>query len=166
MHSCLALSIIRYGPSVSGAIQGRESCQGERVKVCLTIYPFLGVQCKVKHKQPEFELKSISNRAFLQVPLIYIYIYIVTWSATERSEIRNFPYPSVFELTGLKRKMNEGQLLMTKVTNPVRMYVKLSSLHNTNRVDREGDIDVRIVVRMNRLKGWGRRKRPNDWPEP
>ena len=26
----------------------------------------------------------------------------VMWSPTERREIKNFPYPSVFELTGLK----------------------------------------------------------------
>ena len=29
--------------------------------------------------------------------------YGVTWSTTERREIRNFPYPSVFELTGRQR---------------------------------------------------------------
>ena len=33
---------------------------------------------------------------------IYVYICIVTWSPTERREIRNFPYPYVFELPGLK----------------------------------------------------------------
>ena len=27
----------------------------------------------------------------------------VTWSTTERREIKNFPYPSVFELTGHQR---------------------------------------------------------------
>ena len=32
-----------------------------------------------------------------------MYIYIVTWSTTERREIRNFPYPSVFELTGRQK---------------------------------------------------------------
>ena len=55
---------------------------------------------------------------------IYIYIYIVTWSTTERREIRNFPYPFVFELTGRqrltvkKRNRNVGQFLPAEVTNP------------------------------------------------
>ena len=35
------------------------------------------------------------------------------------------------------------------------MQVKLSALHNTNWVDREGDIEVRIVVRMNSMTGGG-----------
>ena len=48
----------------------------------------------------------------------------VTWSTTERGEIRNFPYPSVFELTGRqrliikKRNRNVGQFLVAEVTNP------------------------------------------------
>ena len=46
------------------------------------------------------------------------------WSTTERREIRNFPYPSVFELTGhqrltvKKRNRNVGQILAAEVTNP------------------------------------------------
>ena len=31
----------------------------------------------------------------------------VTWSTTERGEIRNFPYPSVFELTGRQKRNKE-----------------------------------------------------------
>ena len=48
----------------------------------------------------------------------------VTWSTTERREIRNFPYPSVFELTGRQRLTvkrgirNVGQFLAAEVTNP------------------------------------------------
>ena len=48
---------------------------------------------------------------------MYIHVYIVTWSTTERRETRNFPYPSVFELTDLKDWplkggiRNVGQLL-------------------------------------------------------
>ena len=48
----------------------------------------------------------------------------VTWSTTERREIRNFPYPSMFELTGhqrltIKRGIrNIGQFLVAEVTNP------------------------------------------------
>ena len=55
---------------------------------------------------------------------IYIYIYIVTWSTTERREITKFPYPSVFELPGRQRLTvkkgirNVGQFLAAKVTNP------------------------------------------------
>ena len=51
-------------------------------------------------------------------------VCIVTWSTTERREIRNFPYPSVFELTGRqrltvkKRNRNVGQFLVAEVTNP------------------------------------------------
>ena len=51
-------------------------------------------------------------------------IAIVTWSTTERREIRNFPYPAVFELTRhqrltvKKRNWNVGQFLAAKVTNP------------------------------------------------
>ncbi len=49
---------------------------------------------------------------------------IVTWSIIERREIRNFPYPSMFELTGhqrltiKKRNRNVGQFLAAEVTNP------------------------------------------------
>ena len=43
-----------------------------------------------------------------------------------------------------------------------------SCLHSVDRVDREGDTEVSIVARMNSMtgEGGGRRKRPNDWPEP
>ena len=49
---------------------------------------------------------------------------IVTWSTTEKREIRDFPYPSVFELTGRQRLTvkrgirNVGQFLAAEVTNP------------------------------------------------
>ena len=42
------------------------------------------------------EKKTCSNWQQSNIP-------IVTWSTTERREIRNFPYPSVFELTGCQR---------------------------------------------------------------
>ena len=51
-------------------------------------------------------------------------LWIVTWSTTERREIRNFPYPSVFELTDRQRLTvkrgirNVGQFLAAEVTNP------------------------------------------------
>ena len=47
----------------------------------------------------------------------------VTWSTTERREIRHFPYPSVFELTVRQRLTikigvrNVGQFLAAEVTN-------------------------------------------------
>ena len=55
---------------------------------------------------------------------IYIYMYIVTWSTTERRKIRNFSYPSVFELADRQRLTvkrgirNVGQFLAAKITNP------------------------------------------------
>ena len=51
-------------------------------------------------------------------------VVIATWSITERREIRNFPYPTVFELTGRqrltvkKRNRKVGQFLAAEVTNP------------------------------------------------
>ena len=48
----------------------------------------------------------------------------VTWSTTERREIRNVPYPSVFELAGRqrlttkKKNSNVGQSLAAEGTNP------------------------------------------------
>ena len=57
----------------------------------------------------------------------YLYINvvcIVTWSTTERREIRIFPYPSLFELTSRqrltvkRRNRNVGHFLATEVTNP------------------------------------------------
>ena len=51
-------------------------------------------------------------------------LYGVKWSTTERREIRNFPYPSVFKLTGCQRLTvkrgirNIGQFLAAEVTNP------------------------------------------------
>ena len=51
-------------------------------------------------------------------------IDIVTWSTTKRREIWDFPYPSVFELTGHQRLTVKGrirtvgQFLAAKVTNP------------------------------------------------
>ena len=47
----------------------------------------------------------------------------VTWSTTERRETRNFPYPSLFELTDRQRLTikrgirNVGQFLAAEVTN-------------------------------------------------
>ena len=51
-------------------------------------------------------------------------LYIFTWSTTERREIRNFPYPSVFKLTGRQRLTikrgirNVGKFFAAEVTNP------------------------------------------------
>ena len=63
---------------------------------------------------------------------------IVTWSTTERREIRNFPCPSVFELTGRQRLTvkrgirNVGQFLAAEVVctwkngNPLPEAVNLA----------------------------------------
>ena len=72
-------------------------------------------------------------------------IAIVTWSTTERREIRNFPYPSVFWLTGhqrltIKRGIkNVRQFLTAEITNPgqnesQQMFVLWDWM------DKEGDI--------------------------
>ena len=76
-----------------------------------------------------------------------LYIYIVTWSTTERREIRNFPYPSVFELTGrqrltVKRGMrNVGQFLVAEVTNPGQNKSQ-QMFALCDRMDKEGSRDI------------------------
>ena len=78
------------------------------------------------------------------------------WSTTERREIRNFPYASVFELAGRQRLTvkrgirNVGQL-RPAVEGRKRMWVKLS-------VPRYLALVEEIVVRTIRLKGEGRRE--------
>ena len=70
---------------------------------------------------------------------------IVTWSTTERREIRKFPYPSVFELTGRhgltvkKRNRNLGQFLAAEVTNPGQNASK-QMFALCDRLDKEGGI--------------------------
>ena len=63
-------------------------------------------------------------------------------------------------------KVNSSACLLNEVTNPGQNESQgLPTL--CNRLDREGDIEVIIVARMNRITGGGGggRKRPNDWPE-
>ena len=49
-------------------------------------------------------LKRIQDRLKIKESDNYLHcMYNVTWSTTERREIRNFPYPSVFELTARQR---------------------------------------------------------------
>ena len=88
---------------------------------------------------------------------------IVTWSTTERREIRNVHFPSVFELTGRQRLSVKrgirtvGQFLAAEVTNPGQNESQQMFAY-CDRVDKEGD-----------LHAWqreGRRKMANDWPEP
>ena len=70
-------------------------------------------------------------------------MYSVTWSITERREIRNFPYPSVFELTGRqrrkKRNRNVGQFLAAEVTNPGQNESQ-QMFAFCDWMDKEGDI--------------------------
>ena len=67
----------------------------------------------------------------------------------------NFPSPSVFELTALRLTAeavgNRGQAIWTP-----------------SWLDREGDIEVIIVSRMNSMTGGGGggRNKPNDWSKP
>ena len=68
-------------------------------------------------------VKDVHKHQKIQRYLLML-MHIVTWSTTERREIRNFPYPSVFELTGCqrltvkKRNRNVSQFLAAEVTNP------------------------------------------------
>ena len=72
-------------------------------------------------------------------------MYIVTWSTTERREIRDFPYPSVFELTVhqrltvKKRNRNVGQFLAAEVTNPGQNESQ-QMFALCDRMDKEGGI--------------------------
>ena len=76
---------------------------------------------------------------------LYLYIGTVTWSTTERRETRNFPYPSVFELTGRQRLTvkrgirNVGQFLAAEVTNPGQNESQ-QMFAFCDRMDKEGDI--------------------------
>ena len=63
--------------------------------------------------------------------------------------------------------INSSACLLNEVTNPGQN--ESQELHTLcDRVDREGDIEVSIVARMNSMTGGGggRRKKPKDWPEP
>ena len=82
---------------------------------CFHIYIFMWLFFKIfffAHGPIEFD------------PLMVSSIPIVTWYTTERREIRNFPCPSVFELTGRqrlavkKRNRNVDQFFAAEVTNP------------------------------------------------
>ena len=92
--------------------------------------------------------------------------YSVTWSTTERREIRNFPYPSVFKLTGhqrltVKREIrNVSKFLAAEVTNQDQNESQ-EMLHSlTGWIKKE--VLGHMVVRMNRLTGW-RKKREAKW---
>ena len=69
----------------------------------------------------------------------------VTWSTTERREIRNFPYSPVFELTGRQRLTfkrgirNVGQFLAAEVTNPYQNEIQ-QMFALFDRMDKETDI--------------------------
>ena len=63
-------------------------------------------------------------------------------------------------------KVNSSACLLNEVTNPGQNEIQgLPTL--CGRLDREEDIEVVIVARMNSMTGGGGggRKRPNDWPE-
>ena len=74
-----------------------------------------------------------------------MYLYTVTWSTTERREIRNFPYPSVCKLSGCqrltvkKRNRNVGQFLAAEVTNPGKDESQ-QMFTLCDRMDKEGGI--------------------------
>ena len=61
-------------------------------------------------------------------------------------------------------KVNHSACLLNEVTNPGQNESQgLPTL--SDRLDREGDIEVIIVARRNSMTDGGGRKRPNDWPE-
>ena len=97
-----------------------------------------------------YELPQFGESIFIILPIFLI----VTWSTTERREIRNFPYPSVFELTGhqkltiKKRNRNIGQFLAAEVTNPGQI--------ESQQMFALCDQVKEIVVQLNRR---------HDWPE-
>ena len=75
---------------------------GFSVKNCLKISYYI------------FDLENISGQCYITLKMLYIlnilfeinediFVAVVTWSTTARREIRNFLYPSVFELTGYQR---------------------------------------------------------------
>ena len=79
--------------------------------------------------------------------------HIVMWSTTERKEIRNFPYPFRVwidrpQRLTVKRKLECRSSYLYSVTSP--------------RWIEKGDIEVHIVVQMNRLTGW-RKKKEAEW---
>ena len=91
----------------------------------------------------------------------FTFLPFVTWSTTERREIRNFPYPSVFELTGhqiltIKRGIRTvGQFFVAEVTNPGQNESQ-QMFAFCDRMDKKigGYTEVSIVARRNRLTGW------------
>ena len=90
------------------------------------------------------------------MPALSANLSTVTWSTTERREIRNFPYPSVFELTGRQRLTvkrgirNVGQFLAAEVTNPGQ---------------NEKPRDVAFCDRMDKEEGIGTYSSPNKSPD-
>ena len=93
-------------------------CIHTHIYVCLCIYIYIYM----------FPAWCFRQRTCLAQGLLKGYLMrpelTVARSTTERREIRNFPYPSVFELTGRQRLIvkrgirNVGQFLATEVTNP------------------------------------------------
>ena len=91
-------------------------------------------------------------------------VYTVTWSMTERREIRNFYYPSVFELAGRQRLTIEREIRNVGQLRPaVEGRKECGSVprgrSNKSRSEwKPTDVCIRWPER--------RRKRLNDWPEP
>ena len=90
-----------------------------------------------------------SSKKFIFVYYNVKWIYIVTWSSTERRVIRNSPDHSVFELTGRQRFtvnrgiMTVGQFLAAEVTNPGQNESQ-QMFTLCDRMDKEGDIQSSV----------------------
>ena len=77
---------------------------------------------------------------------VCLWMTIVTWSPTERGEIKNVPYPSVFRLAGHQRlTVKEKQRMWVNFGRPLKegkkMWVRLSVLHDLTRVAWQGKED-------------------------
>ena len=89
--------------------------------------------------------KFIASATDKNIVIICVQKHIATWSPTERGEIRNFSYTTVFELTGRQRLtvkrgiMNVGQFLAAEVRNPGQNESQ-QMFALCGRMDKEGDI--------------------------
>ena len=95
----------------------------------------------VKVSNPNRQIRSIHSKAFF--PSIWRPVFTIR--GTFFIYIRNFPYPSVFELTGRQRLTvkrgirNVGQFLAAEVINPGQNESQ-QMLALCDQMDKEGDI--------------------------
>ena len=114
--------------------------------------------CKVARTSMSGRPKIVDSEAVFQT------MKTVMWSTTERREIRNFYYPSVFELAGRQRLTVEREIRNVGQLRPAvegRKECRSIPRGRSNKSRSEWKpTDVCIL--------WPERrsKRLNDWPEP